>query len=95
MVDFGCKLKNLRKQLNLTQEQLAKRLNITKSMVSAYETSMRMPSYEVLIKIALLFNVSTDYLLGIEKRSTTKMLTLSDSQKQALLNVINEFENYI
>lgn len=64
-------------------------------MVSAYETSMRMPSYEVLIKIALLFNVTTDYLLGIEKRNTTKMLTLTDSQKQAILNVINEFQNYI
>lgn len=53
MVDFGSKLKVMRVNKHLSQEQLAKRIGITKSMVSAYETSMRMPSYEVLIKVAV------------------------------------------
>ena len=56
MVDFGDKLKQLRTLKGLSQEQLAKRMSITKSMVSAYENSVRLPSYDVLIKIALFFN---------------------------------------
>ena len=65
MVDFGEKLKLLRKRSGLSQEQLAQRLGVTKGMVSSYETSMRMPSYPVLLKIAQLFHVSADVLLGM------------------------------
>ena len=64
MVDFGDRLKELRKRSKLSQEQLARQLGITKGMISSYETSMRMPSYHILLKISFLFNVSTDYLLG-------------------------------
>ena len=45
MVDFGIKLAKLRENKRLSQSQLAARLGITKSMVSAYENSARMPSY--------------------------------------------------
>ena len=64
MINFGNKLKLLRLQDNMTQEQLAQKLNLTKSVISAYETGLRLPSYDVLIRIAKIFNVSTDYLLG-------------------------------
>jgi Predicted transcriptional regulators len=66
-VEFGIKLKELRLNAGLTQQQLATQLGITKSVVSYYELQERYPSPEVLIKIASVFHVSTDYLLGIEK----------------------------
>ena len=60
MVDFGNRLKTLRLKANMTQEQLAKKLGLTKSVISAYETDLRLPSYDVLIHIAKIYNVTSD-----------------------------------
>ena len=62
MVDFGNILKTLRLRENMTQAQLAQKLGLTKSVISAYETGLRLPSYDILIHIAKIYNVSTDYL---------------------------------
>ena len=78
MVDFGTKLKDLRKQAGMTQQQLASQLGITKSVVSYYELSERVPSPEVLRSIALIFHVSTDYLLGIERSRTIDVSDLGE-----------------
>ena len=54
MVDFGEKVRALREAKGLSQVQFAELLGVTKGMISAYETSVRMPSYKVLIRIARL-----------------------------------------
>ena len=74
-MDFGNKLKELRKQNGLTQQQLATQLGVTKSVVSFYERQERTPSPEVLRKMAAVFRVSTDFLLDID---STKRLDVSD-----------------
>lgn len=61
---FGSRLKQLREEKNLTQEQLGKELNITKHTISKYENNVREPEYYHLIKIASFLQVSIDYLLG-------------------------------
>ena len=61
---LGNILKKLRKEKGITQEELGKILGVTTSMVGMYETNARKPSYEVLLKMADYFGVSTDYLLG-------------------------------
>lgn len=71
MVDFGSKLKTLRKKSGMTQTDLARRLNITKSVVSYYENQERVPSPDVLVRLADIFNVSTDYLLGRNSENKT------------------------
>ena len=63
---FSERLKELREESNLTQKTFANKLNISKSAVSAWEIGRNQPSYDLLIEIAKFFNVSTDYLLGIE-----------------------------
>lgn len=73
-MDFGSRLKELRLQSGLTQQQLAKQIGITKSVISYYELLERSPSPEILIKLSYTFHVSTDYLLGIE---STKKLDIS------------------
>ena len=88
MINFGNKLKLLRFQDNMTQEQLAQKLNLTKSVISAYETGLRLPSYDVLIRIAKIFNVSTDYLLGLEHKQEVDLSGLSQEEINALLNLI-------
>lgn len=93
MVNFGEKLRALRTRANLSQDQLACRLAVTKGMISSYETGMRMPSYVVLEKIARIFNVSTDYLLGLDNSEFVDISGLSEQQKRIILDLINEFKN--
>ena len=80
MVDFGETLKKLRLQEGLTQQQLADKLGVTKSVVSYYELQERYPSPEVLTKLASIFHVSTDFLLGIEKSGEYVDLTGLDEE---------------
>ena len=88
MVDFGNVLKTLRLKENMTQAQLAKKIGLTKSVISAYENGLRLPSYDVLIHIAKIFNVSTDYLLGLEHKREVDLSGLTPSEIDALMNLI-------
>ncbi len=88
MVDFGNRLRTLRLKANMTQGQLAKKLNLTKSVISAYETDLRLPSYDVLIGISKIYNVSTDFLLGVEKKQEIDLSGLTQEETDALLNLI-------
>ena len=73
-MDFGNRLKELRKQAGLTQQQLANQVGLSKTVISYYELHTRIPSPEVLIKLASVFHVSADYLLGIEKKNRMRKL---------------------
>lgn len=77
---FAVNLKNLRTSKGLTQTQLAKRLWLNKSIISAYENETRTPSLEVLIKLSNEFNVSMEYLLGIEREKTIDVTGLTEEQ---------------
>lgn len=92
MVDFGNKLKTLRIRDGYTQAQLAERLGLTKSVISAYETGLRMPSYDVLITVARIFKVTTDYLLGLESKHEIDLSGLSEQEISALLNLIKAMQ---
>lgn len=88
MVNFGDKLRALRTESGMTQTDLARRLNITKSVVSYYELQERTPSPDVLIKLADVFHVSTDYLLGINHKKMIDVSDLSDEDIRFLLITI-------
>lgn len=78
MVDFGNTLKRLRLQSGLTQKELADKMGLTKAVISYYELQERYPSPEVLVKLASIFHVSTDYLLGLERTDTLDITGLSE-----------------
>ena len=84
MVDFGAKLKQLRLEEGLTQQQLADRIGVTKSVISYYELQERYPSPEVLTKLASVFHVSTDYLLGLER---SEILDLTGLEEEDIVTV--------
>ena len=103
MVDFGNTLKTLRLYNEMTQAQLAQKLGLTKSVISAYENGLRLPSYDILIHIAKIFKVTTDYLLNVETPNNIDLSGLSLAEKEALLKLIqamkqkrhgNSEENY-
>lgn len=70
----GSRIKQLREEKNLTQEELAKRLSISKSAVSMYENDTRLPKRDIMESLADFFNVSIDYLYG-KTNLTTLLLT--------------------
>jgi transcriptional regulator with XRE-family HTH domain len=92
-VNFGEKLKMLRTGQNLTQQQLATRLGVQKSVVSYYESGERFPSYDVLIKLASVFHTTTDYLLDVERKRIIDVSDLSDSDIAAVTAIVEALKN--
>lgn len=86
------KLTKLRLQNGLSQQAVAKRLGLSASVISGYETGTRTPSIEVIVSLSRLYGCSCDYLLGREQVSPTAILDVSGltvEQLQALQTIIN------
>ena len=92
--DFGAKIRFLRLQKNMTQLDLAKRLGISKTIMSAYETGVRKPSYDVLMEIVLFFNVSMNWIFGSEddeiEPQKVDVSTLTQSQQKLVFGLVDE-----
>lgn len=78
-------LKEIRKRKNLSQTEVADLLKISQSNYSKYEKGTIEPNIETIIKLANIFNVSTDEILGIPKKEDIAL-----TEKKALLNTIEE-----
>lgn len=93
MVDFGNILKKLRQQEGMTQQQLANKLGVTKSVVSYYELQERYPSPEILTKLAQIFHVSTDYLLGIKRGEVIDLTGLDEEDIITVKRLVTSLKN--
>lgn len=74
IIDLSTRLKQLRMDKRLRQDQVARLVGVSKGAISAYENDIRQPSYDVLIRLANLYRVSTDYLLG---RTDERLIDIS------------------
>lgn len=77
---FSTRLRNLRLNRGLCQEQVAKLIGVKKSAISTYENDIRQPSFEILVRIANLYQVSTDYLLGQTNSRSVDLSGLSEQE---------------
>lgn len=82
------KIKLLREAKDLTQADLARKLNVTRSGVNAWEMGITVPSTQFVTALAELFEVSADYLLGIEKTATVSVEGLTERQVAAITEII-------
>lgn len=73
MDKLGERIKELRKENDLTQPQLAKLIGVSKGMISIWENDINEPKATYIAKLALVLNTSTDYLLGIEDEHGTRI----------------------
>lgn len=64
MQSIGDRILTIRKELNMSQKELADKAGITEATLSRYENNLREPKAEIIGKIAIVLGVSTDYLLG-------------------------------
>ena len=90
---MGEKLKSLRIEKKLTQKQVADRIGLAISAVSSYESGTRYPSYDVLVKLARIFHVSTDYLLGITNTRNIDVTGLRDNEIELVSQLVDTLRN--
>lgn len=84
LLSFGGRLRELRLSKNLTQEELAKKISLSKANVSKYEADLVEPNLDTLAMLSALFDVSINYLLGIPEKTTPKEQPLSEKQSQLI-----------
>ena len=84
-------IKLLRNARGMTQADLAKKLNITRSSVNAWEMGISVPSTTFIVELAQLFQVSTDYLLGLEQHSSIDISGLDDTEIKIIYELIQHF----
>lgn len=84
VLDFGIKLRELRERAGMSQKQLAAYIGVSPTSISLYELHERMPKQETMAEIARVFRVSTDYLLGIEKKRTLDLSGLTEEEIEIL-----------
>ena len=87
-MNFGEKLKMLRTGQKMTQQALADRIGVAKSVVSYYESGERYPSYNVLVRIAHIFHTTTDYLLDMKRERVIDVSGLSEDDIAAVTSVV-------
>lgn len=66
-MNIGKVIKSLRVEKNLTQLQLAKEIEVSQKAIDYWERAVNEPKATYIVKLAVFFNVSSDYLLGLEK----------------------------
>lgn len=97
---FAQKLQTLRKRNKITQEKLAQMIGVERSSIGKYETTQTIPSNDILIKIANLFNVTTDYLLGNTasseppKKRGNRIPVLGNVSAGIPIDAITDIEDY-
>lgn len=93
MHGFSDRLKDLRGKMNLTQADLAKKLSLTRASVNAWEMGLSAPSTPFIVELSRLFNVSTDYLLGLDDTAVIRTDDLSDEEIAVIMNTVQCFRN--
>lgn len=93
---FSKRLREIRKKSGLSQEKLAKELEISKSALSYYEKGERIPDIVFLDKVCIYYNVSFDYLMGYSNAMNPKVASIVDEtglSEEAVNILIEEFDN--
>lgn len=93
MFDFGLRLRELRERQNLSQDALGRIINRSKSVISSYENNIRFPSVEILIRLAVLYHVTMDYLVGIEKHECIVLDHLTEQQRYLIHLIVSELND--
>lgn len=90
---IGDRIKHLRSACQMTQADPAKKLNISRSSVNAWEMGFSCPSTLYLVELSRLFHVSTDYLLGVESGSTIDTSGITEREYQLVFELVQYFRS--
>lgn len=100
MLSIGDTISQLRKQHNLSQSELADKINVSRTIIGNYERNTNMPSIEVIIKMARTFGVTVDFLIGESDNASfdidiveriNDIQNMDKQTKDVLFNVIDTY----
>ena len=87
------RIKDLREKTGYSQTQLAKKLDVTRSSVNAWEMGLSAPTTQYVVAMARLFHVSADYLLGIESELSLSLDAFTEEEIALLYQLANYFNS--
>ncbi|MGO9373073.1 MAG: helix-turn-helix domain-containing protein [Syntrophobacteraceae bacterium] len=87
---FGERMKRLRQERGWSQGQLAQQLKVHQKQISGYERGVHLPSTDLLIRIAALYNVSLDYL-AFDNREDVRQVRIADRDLLQKLEELDKF----
>lgn len=88
------KIKELREQAGDSQAQLAKKLDVTRSAVNAWEMGLSTPTTQYIVALAKLYHVSTDYILGVIPDRTISLRGYSEDEVRLVLDLLRYFDRH-
>ena len=92
--DFGLRLKRLRESKHLSQADVAARLYVGRSTISGYESNTTTPSLEQFARMAVLYNTSMDYLMGLDDRTCFYLDGLNKDQQKVILDIVERLKSH-
>ena len=95
MESLGNRLRQLRQNNRLRQAQVASLVGVNKNTMCSYENDVRQPSYEILVRLATIYRVSTDYLLGCESKRTVDVSGLTPKEIQTITELVADMTEKI
>ena len=81
------RIKDLREDHDMTQDELADKLNISKRTLLRYESGISEPTIGILISLSLIFNVSIDYIAGIKDSTIIEEESIKEELNNIILNI--------
>lgn len=91
-VDIGDRLRDIRKDNKFTQAELGELIGTSRATINSWEMGIALPSTQFLIRLARLYRVSTDYLLGLETSELVDITHLKKSDKEIIYGLLKRFE---
>ena len=90
-VNIGDRLRDIRKDNKFTQAELGELIGTSRATVNSWEMGIALPSTQFLIRLAKLYKVSTDYLLGIETSELVDISHLKKADKEIIYGLLKRF----
>ncbi len=87
------RIKDLREKAGLTQTQLARRLQVSRSAVNSWEMSLSTPSSIYLAELSKIFGVTTDYLLSLEDGIKIDITDLDEQEQEIVIRLVDHFKS--
>ena len=86
------RIKSLREDAGYSQSELARKLDVTRSSVNAWEQGLSIPTTHYIVELAKLFHVSADYLLGLEKGKIIVLDGYSNAEIELIYKLLKYFD---
>lgn len=86
------RIRQLRERNNISQSELARKLDTTRATVSSWEMGVNSPNAHFLIELSKFFGVSSDYLLGLDDSESINISSLSQDEKKIMIMLVEHFD---